>query len=580
MTEDAHQPPLSRTPFRPPRAEQLPLAAIGAAGGATAAQVTIRARVAERVGGLLGPRASWRSWPGAVAIASIAYAAVVVAAFVARPAGEAGAQLISDFSETPIEVLGLLLAIAVVATEQRAQARIAWSLIALAVAANGIGNVIYGAHDIAGGTPFPSLADAFYLAFYPLLLFGLLFLPTASRRRDILDWRTASNVAIVIIGGGMAVLHFMLAPLIPGLGTGDPLTSAILLAYPIGDLALLAALATMSARRPYAVDQQSITLFAGVVGLWLVADILYAVITAAGASSSGAVTDLLYLGGDLVIVLAARANLAQRRSRDVGTAVPSPEATRLGPYLVLLMGLVTLVTAALSTYPEMAILAVMAVCLTSLVVARQLVDERLRRRTDALLLEAHRMAAAEAEARARRDPLTGLANRVALGELLLAELAVSAETGAPVTIAFADLNGFKSVNDTLGHAAGDDLLVAVGGRLVRAVRSSDVVVRLGGDEFAIVLAGVEGAQALEIVRRAATTLEAPFSVEGTAVSASGAFGLATSRGVGVGDLDALLTRADTAMYRAKRLRLGPVWFDPAVDQTPGPTAIAAAPLGA
>ena len=131
---------------------------------------------------------------------------------------------------------------------------------------------------------------------------------------------------------------------------------------------------------------------------------------------------------------------------------------------------------------------------------------------------------------------------------------------------FIDLNGFKAVNDTFGHAAGDELLVAMARRLERSVRSSDTVVRLGGDEFAIVLPRIAGDQALEVVRRAAATLDQPFAIAGTAVAASAAFGLATSAGVGVGDFDALLSRADTAMYRAKRLNLGPTFFDPGVDR--------------
>ncbi|MHB8958387.1 MAG: diguanylate cyclase domain-containing protein [Candidatus Limnocylindrales bacterium] len=508
-------------------------------------------------------RSSWLSPSGLIAILALLYCAVVVVAYVLRPGGEEFMALISDFAEPPVELVAVLMCIAVVTADRRPKARIAWTLIALATAADGIGNLLYGLYDVAGQSPFPSVADGFYLAFYPLLLVGLLVLPTASRRHDLLDWRIASNVAIVIIGGSMAVLHFMLAPVIPELGK-DPLASIILLAYPVGDLALLAALATVTTRRPFAGDQPTIVLIGGVIGLWLGADILYAVDNTGGGGFSS-LTDLLYLGGAMGLLLGARSSLAQQRHPDRHAVAASPDATRAGPYLMLLLGLATLIAAAVA-YAEIALLAVMAVGLTALVVARQVVDDRERRRADALLLEAHRTAATEARWKARHDPLTGLANRARLEELLRQELTASTTASRPVTVVFIDLNGFKAVNDTFGHAAGDELLVAVAHRLERSVRSSDSVVRLGGDEFAIVLPRIAGDQALEVVRRAAATLDQPFAIAGTSVVSSAAFGLATSAGVGTADFDALLSRADTAMYRAKRHMLGPTFFDPHVDQ--------------
>lgn len=518
---------------------------------------------------------SWRRPSGIVAILVLAYAAVVAITYLLHPADDAMA-LVSDFAEVPIELVGFLMCLAVVVVERRRAARLAWILFAVATAADGLGNLAYGLLDQAGLTTSPSIADACYLAFYPLLLVGLLVLPTASRTRDLLDWRVASNVAIVIVGGSMAVLHFVLAPVIPEL-TGDPLQSAILIAYPVGDLALLAALATVSTRRPFAGDQGAIALIGGVVSLWLVADILYAVSTATGDTTRTAASDLLYIGGALCMLLAAQSSLAQQGRSDRDVPAPSTDATRVGPYVMLLLGSVTLIAAAIAAYVEIALLAVMAVGLTALVVARQVVDERERRRADALLVEAHRSAATEARWKARHDPLTGLANRARLEELLRLELMASTSASRPVTVAFIDLDAFKAVNDTLGHAAGDELLVAVAQRLGRAVRSTDTVVRLGGDEFAIVLPKLAGGAALDVVVRAVATLDQPFSISGTSVVVGGSCGLATSRGIGVDDFDALLSRADTAMYRAKRQRLGPTFFDPAVDALP---ELPAGPAGA
>ena len=104
-------------------------------------------------------------------------------------------------------------------------------------------------------------------------------------------------------------------------------------------------------------------------------------------------------------------------------------------------------------------------------------------------------------------------------------------------------------------------------------RSTDILARLGGDEFAIVLPGIAGENALEIISRSVATLDEPFSIAGGPVIARGAFGLATSAGAGVSDLDSLLSRADTAMYRAKRQHLGPTFFDAGVDGSPQTCAV-------
>ena len=133
-----------------------------------------------------------------------------------------------------------------------------------------------------------------------------------------------------------------------------------------------------------------------------------------------------------------------------------------------------------------------------------------------------------------------------------------------MAILFLDLDGFKGVNDTSGHAAGDELLRAVAGRLRNVVRPQDTVARLGGDEFCVLLAGVSGTdEAVGIARRLRTSVEASFSLasnagepaanpgSASAVSLSTSIGIAVSEPGGAGrPLDELLREADAAMYRA------------------------------
>jgi diguanylate cyclase (GGDEF)-like protein len=520
----------------------------------------------------------WRGWTGFLAFAGVAYALVYIGLFLARPAGDPGATILSDFGEVPLDVLGVALALAVVARAPRRMPRLAWSLFAMALAGGLIGDLVYGAYDLAGQQPFPSIADVFYLAFYPCLLVGLLALPTASARKELVSWRVWSNVAIVIVGGGMALVHFVLLPTIAQL-SGDALTTVISLAYPLGDLALLAAIATVTARRPYARDRAALTLFMVAVAAWFIADVVFAIQSANGSYGSGTVSDLIYLAGDLTFILAARSCLV--RLPDTNRDVPGDTLTlgRFGPYAMLGLGLVTLVSAAVADNSEITALALLTALLTALVVVRQLVDENQRREAEATLLGEHAQAAERAARQALHDPLTGLPNRRRLHELLQAEIAASRLTGRPVTLAFLDLNYFKAINDHLGHAAGDALLVDIARRLHLSARESDTVTRLGGDEFAIVLPGTSATHALEVVGRANIALERPFVVSGTEIAVSGAFGIATFPDCGAVDEAGLMRRADTTMYRAKRGRQGPmayeVWFDEV-----GPDASALAKLRA
>ncbi|MHB8399182.1 MAG: putative bifunctional diguanylate cyclase/phosphodiesterase [Candidatus Limnocylindrales bacterium] len=520
--------------------------------------------------------ARWRGWTGFLALVSVAYAFVYVGLFLARPGGEQGGRILSDFGGVPLDVIGGVLALAVVARDPRRRTRLAWSLFAMALAGDLTGNLLYGAYDMAGATPFPSLADAFYLAFYPCVLLGLLVLPTASARKELLSWRVWSNIAIVMVGGGMALVHFVLLPTIAQL-SGDVLTTVVSLAYPLGDLALLTAIATVTARRPYAGDRPALTLFMVAVAAWFFGDVVFAIQSANGSYGAGSPADLMYLTGGLTFVLAAQASLA--RLPDTDRANPGEDATlgRFGPYAMLGIGLATLISAAVGDNSEITALAVLTALLTVLVVFRQLVDENQRREVEIRLREEHALAAERAARQALHDPLTGLPNRRRLHELLQAEIAASRLTGRPVTLAFLDLNYFKAINDNLGHAVGDEVLVVVARLLQQSARVSDTVTRLGGDEFAIVLPGTSAAHALEVVGRANVALGRPFVASGTEIAITGAFGLATFPDCGAADGADLMRRADTTMYRAKRGRQGPTPYDASYDEV-GPDASAFAKL--
>ncbi|HEX6630011.1 MAG TPA: EAL domain-containing protein [Gemmatimonadaceae bacterium] len=154
------------------------------------------------------------------------------------------------------------------------------------------------------------------------------------------------------------------------------------------------------------------------------------------------------------------------------------------------------------------------------------------------------------------DPLTGLANRVLFRERVEHALTRAGRNAERVTVLFVDLDGFKTVNDSLGHAAGDRLLVHVAERLLNATRGCDTVARLGGDEFAILLENVrEMADAVRVAERAGGALAAPFQVDGAELVLGASIGIAraddASDAAPGARADALLRDADVAMYEAK-----------------------------
>jgi diguanylate cyclase (GGDEF)-like protein len=185
-----------------------------------------------------------------------------------------------------------------------------------------------------------------------------------------------------------------------------------------------------------------------------------------------------------------------------------------------------------------------AVAMVILVTARQVVAMRAQNLLTQRLYRAQKRLAYQLH----HDALTGLPNRI-----LFAQRLDEAMRDGKFMLIFVDLDDFKEVNDRFGHAAGDELLCAIGGRLKRCVRDTDTLARIGGDEFAVLIDG-ESEQLEDAAERLRVALRDPFALQGSAVRVKASMGLVRPGADGVAQTsDDLLRQADISMYAGKRL---------------------------
>jgi diguanylate cyclase (GGDEF)-like protein len=400
----------------------------------------------------------------------------------------------------------------------------------------------YDAQHVA--PPFPGVPDLVYLTAYPLLFLalGLVVRATTSMRSGA-AWLDAG-----IWTGGAAVAAWepLLKPFLrdPELSVTGRLTA---LAYPAMDLVLLLLVVHQLSSRGFRGTTHR-HLLVSLTGL-LVADLVFGIRSLHGSYRSGELTDLgwvvSYVGLGVAALHPRMTELTVRTGRGEPTtqrrtlalAVPA-----LAPPLLLL-----LLVANGDLKGDVAGAVLVAVAAAAIFILSALrgkglfVELRFREAVlEATLHERSRLAE-ELRSRATRCDLTGLVNRTGFLELVTGAL----DSTEPLAVGLLDLDDFKGVNDTLGHDAGDALLVEVAARLRGAVGPRDVVGRLGGDEFAILLRGDVGETATRLVQ----VLGAPLVLDGQELRVEASLGVVERSDRS--SLSDLLRRADVAMYAAK-----------------------------
>ncbi|MEH2164403.1 MAG: CHASE2 domain-containing protein [Nostoc sp.] len=186
---------------------------------------------------------------------------------------------------------------------------------------------------------------------------------------------------------------------------------------------------------------------------------------------------------------------------------------------------------------------------------RKLMEEKLKRTAAELFRSNNELKLKEDHLRylADHDPLTGLSNRKFFGEQLYESLDWAQHNNLLLGLLFIDLDGFKQINDTLGHETGDRLLMTIAGRLSNSLRTSDTVSRLGGDEFTIILRAIPNVQiAAKVAEKILSSITKPIVLDGYAIRISASIGISVYP-YNSQDSETLMKQADTAMYRAKHL---------------------------
>ncbi len=429
--------------------------------------------------------------------------------------------------------------------------RLSWYLLAAASVSWAIGEGIWCWYELVRNVqvPFPSLADLFFLLAIPFMAAGVLLLAVESgavnrNLRALLDG--------AIIAGSLLFVSWATAlGTVWSSGGEDPFARVVGLAYPVGDVIIATVALTSLARARGNGRRQLGLLAAGVVSLAF-SDSMFAYLTQNGTYGNGNWMDTGWVLGFLLIALAA---LSPRQAAAAEPGQKGQSNSQLVvPYIPLtLAGLTAAVEEATGHSIGGGLFAIGATT-TALVMARQLQalleNRRLNRRLESTVteLEAREVDLAR---QAFHDPLTGLVNRVLFADRLEHALERQRRDHGTLAVMLVDLDDFKSVNDTMGHLAGDEVLKQVASRLQASVRQADTIARIGGDEFALLLENVIATEdALRAVERVGHMLRTPLDISGSELMASASVGIVLAPGPGPTG-EELLRDADIALYEAK-----------------------------
>ncbi len=474
------------------------------------------------------------------------------------------ARLINDLLIIPSSLLAGLLCGYVAL--QKTVLQKSWWFFAFGLFCNGLGDTAWVIlQDVLKLDPYPSVADVFYLASLPSFALGLFYLPRSTLTRlELL--RLLLNIGIVISSLGTILWYYLVAQM---LTQGEaPIAFVVSITYPIGALILLTIILFLVLRPTNTVIRQELIWLSAGILLLAVADLGFALQGAYGTETQSSIFDSLWGWSSVCLGLAASSHLQ---------SVPKPAIET--PKSRWVLGSIFMMSAPLiaafalvsfyifSNHNDMGDVQHLGLnfgvmLVITLVLLRQVfmlvenrhlnsqlllfsdeLEQRIAQRTEQL------------EWNATHDALTGIANRVLLQQRLGQLLPLH-----QVAVLFIDLDGFKRINDTLGHETGDYLLKEVAQRIQNSSPHQSLVARTGGDEFVVVVQQNVHSTAQKILE----TLEQPFKHQNLSFSISASLGISQSPEDGT-DAETLQRHADAAMYTAKNLGRGQIQvFNPQI----------------
>jgi diguanylate cyclase (GGDEF)-like protein len=429
-----------------------------------------------------------------------------------------------------------------------------WRLLGGSALAWGLGQAVWTLYDLTGArAPFPSLADVGYLAAVPLALAGIVAL---SHRPSAAAQLVAGLDGLIIACGLLAISW----PLVLGptweAGEGGALEVVLSLAYPVGNIVVasvvLLALVLANSRR----DAAPLAQIGAALVVLALADSVFAYTALKGTEQEVSIADVGWMAGYATLFLAAiRSPLAVTVERSDARVPPSLRRAALPLLVVSVVWVFRLAWTVAGNGSDAGLMPVLTLVVVGLLLVRYLLTLRENQQlTSSLEEKIDELTAREEQLshQALHDPLTGLANRRLFSDRVEHALNRSRRTGDLTAVLFVDLDDFKTVNDSLGHAAGDRLLASVAARLSGCVRPGDTVARLGGDEFGVLLEEVEGRDhAVAVARRILESLDVAFPLDGRQVFTRASVGLAIADAASGHAGADLLSDADVALYAAK-----------------------------
>ncbi|MDT4923366.1 MAG: hypothetical protein QOG01_1079 [Pseudonocardiales bacterium] len=418
-------------------------------------------------------------------------------------------------------------------------ARVVWSALATGMTLSTIANVPNYGYPLVThrSISFPSAVDVLFLLAFPCFMVALLTMAKHRRGPD----RTGDllDTVILVTGGFMVMWVYVLSPALHAKGLA-PTAHLVAFLYPVMDVLLFAILVRLVVGSK---SNGPMRFLVGSCVMLLLSDSLAAFLLSNGTYHLGGPNDGLWMASYLLMAAAALHPAAGSFPRARARTDHRLRAGRL----IFLGGSVLIAPILLLTYPSYS-----TVLSISSMVSFLLVIVRISWLNRGLVVASADIERKTGELRHQElhDRLTGLPNRVLIMDRVEHMLARSRRNDSEGALLYVDLDGFKNVNDTLGHVAGDALLQAVAARMTNVIRDVDTVGRICGDEFVVLLDGSSGHVPQHVAERLVTVFREPFDIPRVALP----LWVTASIGIATGDRVApseLLRDAETALREAK-----------------------------